>query len=373
VSRWTRVTRGESNIDFVGKRRIWLTISVVLVAGSLLALGVRNLNLGLEFTGGISVEAENPAGADVADIRQAIADAGLPPVDRIQLVDDGNAVRVQTTELVEGQQALLVDTVETVAGAEPDQVSVSFVGPSFGALVTRRALEALAVFLGVAALFISWRLQWKMAAAGLVALIHDLVLTTGIYAVTGFSVTPATVVALLTILGYSLYDTVVVFDKVEEIEQAVEDEPVTYSSIVNRAMNTMLSRSILTSLTSLLPVGCLLFIGSLVLGATTLQDFSLALFVGIAAGTYSSIAVAAPLLATWKEREGAWIERRERAERRPTPARTKPAKSASVAPAIDIEAASVPASSPGPDHIPESTPGETSGPRPPRPPKRRRR
>ena len=174
---------------------------------------------------------------------------------------------------------------------------------------------ALVVFLGFAALFITWRLQWKMAGAGLAALAHDLLLTVGVYAVTGFEVTPATVVALLTILGYSLYDTVVVFDRVEELEETLEVD-LTYTDLINRSMNQVVVRSLATSFTSLLPIGSLLFVGALLLGANSLQDFALALFVGIGAGTYSSIFFAAPLLAIWKEREPEWIDMRERLDRR---------------------------------------------------------
>jgi preprotein translocase subunit SecF len=153
-----------------------------------------------------------------------------------------------------------------------------------------------------------------MAMAGIAALIHDLLITVGVYSLTGFNVTPGTVVAVLTILGYSLYDTVVVFDKVGELVET--EEKTSYSDIVNRAMNLVLGRSLNTSLTSLLPVGSILFVGSFILGASTLLDFALALFVGIAAGTYSSIFVAAPLLATWKEREEQWVERADWVERR---------------------------------------------------------
>jgi preprotein translocase subunit SecF len=177
----------------------------------------------------------------------------------------------------------------------------------------------LAVFLGVVVIFISWRLEFKMAMAGIAALFHDLLITFGIYALTGFEVTPATVVAVLTILGYSLYDTVVVFDKVEELVE--QDDRSTYSEIVNAGMNSVLGRSLNTSLTSLLPIGSILFVGSVFLGAATLGEFALALFVGIAAGTYSSIFVAAPLLSTWKEKEEEWGERAVKAARRSNSAR----------------------------------------------------
>jgi preprotein translocase subunit SecF len=208
-----------------------------------------------------------------------------------------------------------LDAVARASGNERTDLSIDAVGPSFGALVLRQSLIALAVFLVAVTLFMTWRLELKMALAGIAALVHDLAITTGVYAITGFEVTPATVVALLTILGYSLYDTVVVFEKVRELAAQYGDR-LTYSEVVNRSMNLVLSRSLNTSLTSLLTVGSILFVGSFVLGATTLQDFALALFVGLAASTYSSIFVAAPLLATWKEKEEAWAGRRRKIEGR---------------------------------------------------------
>jgi preprotein translocase subunit SecF len=199
----------------------------------------------------------------------------------------------------------------------------------------------------------TWRLELKMALAGLVALIHDLALTTGVYALTGFEVTPATIVALLTILGYSLYDTVVVFEKIREMEGQYGDR-LTYSEVVNRSMNLVLSRSLNTSLTSLLTVGSILFVGSFVLGATTLEDFALALFVGLAVSTYSSIFVAAPLLAGWKEKEEAWAHRRRKIE-----ARLRTESQTAAGPA---------------DRAPATRAAPRTGSRPPpRPPKKRAR
>jgi len=313
VSAWSGVLRGESTIDFVGRRRRFLGISAALVAVSLLAFAVRGLNLGLEFTGGVAVSAPNPAGADLPALREAVA---AVPDARVQLVDDGASVLVQTGPLDPAVESGLVDGILRATGAPRGDASLESVGPTFGALLARQALVALGAFLAAAALFISWRLQWKMAAVGIVALLHDLVLTTGIYAVTGFDVTPATVVALLTILGYSLYDTVVVFDRIEELEGSLSAR-LPYSGIVNRAMNQVLVRSLATSFTSLLPVGALL-VASIVLPAgVALRDFSLALFVGIAAGTYSSVGLAAPLLAAWKEREPEWADHRRRLEEGP--------------------------------------------------------
>ena len=313
MSAWGRLNRGETTIDFVGNRKRWFTISAALLLIAISSFAIRGLNLGLEFEGGLGLQAPNPAGADVAEIRGALEDVGVDDA-TIQMLDDGEAVRVTTKELDDEILNAAVGAVADVTGADRTEISIEAVGPTFGALVARRALIALAVFLSAVVLFIGWRLEFKMALAGLAALFHDLFITLGVYALTGFPVTPATVVAVLVVLGYSLYDTVVVFDKVEELVEIEEKK--TYSQIVNQAMNAVLSRSLATSLTSLLPVGSILFVGSFILGAPTLRDFALALFVGIAAGTYSSIFVAAPLLAMWKEREEEWIERSEWLNRR---------------------------------------------------------
>lgn len=308
-----RLNRGETRIDFVGKRRRWLALSGILVAISLVGLGILRLNLGIEFVGGLVIQAPNPAEASLEELRTSLSDAGVDDA-TIQLLDEGAAARVTTMELESATEAAAVNAVREATGSPSEEVSIDAVGPTFGALVARRALTALGVFLGAVILFISWRLEFRMAMAGLVALIHDILITIGVYALTGFPVTPATVVAVLVVLGYSLYDTVVVFDKVDEL--AVLEEEKTFSEIVNQAMNSVLARSLSTSLTSLLPVGSILFVGSFILGATTLRDFALALFVGIAAGTYSSIFVAAPLLAVWKEKQPEWVERSEWVQRR---------------------------------------------------------
>lgn len=308
-----RVNRGETTIDFVGNRRRWLTISAIALLISLAALGVRQLNLGIDFVGGLAMQTPNPAGAQVEDVRSALEGAGITDA-TIQFLDDGEAVRITTRELDSAVEDAAVEAVVDVTGSPRAEMSIDAVGPTFGELIAQRALIALAVFLGAVVLFISWRLEFKMAVAGLAALFHDMLITIGVYALTGFQVTPATVVAVLVVLGYSLYDTVVVFDKVEELVLVEEED--TYSGIVNKAMNSVLARSLATSLTSLLPVGSILFIGAIILGAPTLRDFALALFVGIAAGTYSSIFVASPILATWKEKEPEWIERAEWVQRR---------------------------------------------------------
>jgi preprotein translocase subunit SecF len=318
MSVFRKLSRAETNIDFVGNRKRWFTASAILIVLSLLSFGFRQLNLGIEFEGGLALQTPNPAGADVADVRSALEGVGVDDA-TIQVLGDGDSFRITTGVLDVDIENAAVDAVAEVAGVERNDVSISAVGPSFGALILQRSLIALAVFLGVVVLFISWRLEFKMALAGIAALFHDLLITLGVYSITGFEVTPATVVAILTILGYSLYDTVVVFDKVEEL--VAEDDKSTYSDIVNRAMNSVLGRSLNTSLTSLLPIGSILFVGSFILGAATLRDFALALFVGISAGTYSSIFIAAPLLATWKEREEEWQLRAEKVARRANSAR----------------------------------------------------
>jgi preprotein translocase subunit SecF len=313
VSLWQRLNRGETTIDFVGKRRIWFRISLAAIAVTLIALVARGgLNLGIEFEGGVSITGPNPAAASIEDFRGVTNGVGVDDA-VIQLIDDGAGFRIQTVALDSATENALLDEIASISGNDRSELSVDAVGPSFGALILRQSLIALVVFLLAVTLFMTWRLELKMALAGIAALVHDLLLTTGVYALTGFEVTPATVVALLTILGYSLYDTVVVFEKVREMTSQYGDR-LTYSDVVNRSMNLVLSRSLNTSLTSLLTVGSILFVGSFVLGATTLQDFALALFVGLAASTYSSIFVAAPLLATWKETEEAWTQRRRKIE-----------------------------------------------------------
>jgi preprotein translocase subunit SecF len=317
MSAFSRLYRAETDIDFVGMRKRWFIISMSLLAISLLGFLVRGLNLNVDFEGGVTVQVANQTNSTVADMREALTDIGLGDarIEFLDSLDGSSAFRVRTQALDSDLESELVRTVAETAGVGIDETDLEAVGPTFGAEITRRAIQALAVFLIVAALFISWRFEWKMAGAGLTALFHDLTITFGVYAVIGFEVTPATVVAVLTILGYSLYDTVVVFDKVNENVESWSDKH-TYTEVVNKAMNEVLMRSINTSLTSLLPVGSLLFVGSYLLGASTLREFALALFVGIAAGTYSSIFVASPLLAVWKEQEDYWEHHRRRLEGR---------------------------------------------------------
>jgi preprotein translocase subunit SecF len=305
--------RGETHFDFVGiaKRTLWVSLALVVL--SLLLLLVRPLNLSIDFTGGVIVTVENETDASVGDVRDALTAVGEGGA-RVQLTGEG-FILIQTEALDAPAQDELVVVTADVAGVSINEVTIDAVGPTFGEEVTRAAIEALVVFLLIVALFITWRFEWKMAVAALAALFHDLIITAGLFSALGFVVTPATVIALLTILGYSLYDTVVVFDKVNENVELMHDR-YTYTEIVNTSMNQVLMRSINTSLTSLIPVGSLLFVGSFAFGAETLREFALALFIGIALGTYSSIFVAAPLLAIWKEREPEWQTAQKRTKRR---------------------------------------------------------
>jgi preprotein translocase subunit SecF len=293
--------------DFVGHSRRWVAISGALVVFSLGSLLIGGLDLSIDFVGGTSYRLEGIQ-ADVTgdELRQAAEAEGAQDVIAQTETDDGVVVgALVRTEAVEpgGERSVAIrEALREVAQA--DEVLEEFVGPTWGERITRQALEALLVFLVVVVIYISVRLEWKMAAAAVLALVHDVLITIGIYAAVGFNVSPATVIALLTILGYSLYDTVVVFDRVKDNAVSLGDPGRrTYGELVNSSMNEVVYRSINTSITSLLPVGALLLLGAQVFGATTLQDLALALFVGMAVGIYSSLFVAGPFFAWLKSRE----------------------------------------------------------------------
>jgi preprotein translocase subunit SecF len=292
-------------IDFVGNGRRWIAISGTLIAISLLALGIRGLDLSIDFVGGNSYRLiDVRSDVTASELRDAAIDAGARDVTaQLQTAGDGTTtgalVRTESLEPAsEVERAVRAALVEVSGAAE---VGFEFVGPVWGQRITRQAIEALLVFLVVVVLYITFRLEFKMAAASIAALLHDVVITIGIYALVGFNVSPATVIALLTILGYSLYDSVVVFDRVKENTVNLGDPGLrTYRELVNASLNQVVYRSISTSVTSLLPVGALLVIGAQVLGATTLQDLALALFLGMGVGVYSSLFVAGPLFAWLK-------------------------------------------------------------------------
>ena len=318
MSLWSDLYRGETRFDFISGRRRFFILSLALIGVSLFSLVFRGFDGSVDFTGGTVIEAENRSAADEADFVSVLEDFGLASI-RVQFTGEPDAerVRIQTESVDTLDQDEIVIAVAGVAGVEFDDTNVDAVGPTFGDQITRRAITALVWFLVVVAAFIAIRFEAKMSAAAIAALFHDLVITAGVYSIIGFQVTPATVIAVLTILGYSLYDTVVVFDKITENVNDLSGRN-TFTEIANLSMNQVLMRSINTSLTSLLPIGSLLFVGSFLLGATTLREFALALFIGVGAGTYSSIFIATPLLTAWKEREPEWERMRRRAIRRGT-------------------------------------------------------
>ncbi len=315
MSTLARLYRGETEIDFIERSRTLFIVSGALIAVSILSLVFNGLDTSIDFTGGTIVEAPNESRLTVGDYRSELGALGLAGA-RVQLTGDENdRVVIATGALSSGDQDELIAVVAETAGVSVDDVNVDAVGPTFGAEITRRAVEALAIFLAVVAVFISWRFEWKMALTALATLFHDLIITAGIYSIVGFEVTPATVIALLTILGYSLYDTVVVFDKIKENVHELGTRH-TFTEIANLSINQVIMRSINTSFTSLIPIGSLLFVGSFLLGATTLQEFALALFIGVAIGTYSSVFFAVPVLTAWKEAEPEWLRMQRRAARR---------------------------------------------------------
>jgi preprotein translocase subunit SecF len=310
----SRLYHGDISFDFVGQWRRWAVLSGVVLLISLISLFVPGLRFGIDFKGGSVFRAEATKPVTESQVRSAV---GNDVAKVVQLTNTRPVqVIVQTEELSADQVAGVRARLARVTGAE--QVSNESVGSKWGSTVSRKALIALAVFIGVVIVYVSLRFEFKMAVAALIALAHDLLITAGIYALARFEVSPATVIALLTILGYSLYDTVVVFDKVRENTGELSSmSRITYSDAANKAVNQTLIRSLNTSLASLLPIGALLFVGAFALGAETLKDLALALLIGVIVSTYSSIFVATPFLAVWKETEPRNRQLRARAARQP--------------------------------------------------------
>lgn len=296
-----RLYRGESGINFIGRRRTWFIISGILIVISLAALGFRGLNLGIEFQGGAVFSVPNAA-CSVPDARQAASEATGGDV--IVTETGAGIVRVQTPPVEPVQSQEISKVLADACGVPVGDITVQVVGPTWGAEITSKGIQALLVFLVLVTLFLAIYFEWRFAVAALIALAHDIILTVGIYAVSGLQVTPATLIGFLTILGYSLYDTVVVFDKVKEETKGITAQSMmTYGEAANRAVNQVLVRSINTSITSLLPVLAIIVVGAGLLGAGTLLDLAVALAVGMLAGVYSSIFIATPLVVILKSRQ----------------------------------------------------------------------
>ena len=310
-----RLYRGQTSFDFVGRRRWWFLLSSVIIVAGLVSFGFRGFNFGIDFKGGVSWEV-SATGVSQATVVKAVEGAGLsqPVVEilggkTIEVQADLNSLSAADRNAIEKR---VTTALQKFAGSN-QEVSISTVGPTWGGQVTQHALIALFAFFITVGIYISLRFEPKMAAAAFAALVHDLLVAAGVYSLVGFQVTPDTVVAILTILGYSLYDTVVVFDRVRDNARGLgASGRMTYSEMVNLSMNQTLARSINTSLVAILPVLAVLLIGAELLGAVTLQNYGLALFVGLLSGAYSSIFIASPILAMMKERESRYTVIRQR-------------------------------------------------------------
>jgi preprotein translocase subunit SecF len=327
VSRLTRfgndLYTGERSVDFVGKRRIWLTIAAVLMAIAVAVPFIRGggnfvagFNFGIEFRGGsqfqvIGAEPGPDGSPETAAAEDAVHAVVPEAVVRVSTVGS-DGVRVQTDQLSDEQTRAISEELKDAY--DSSEVTSSFIGATWGADITQQSLIGLGVFLALAAILMALYFRtWKMSAAAMLALLHDLVITVGVYAATGFEITPAAVIGFLTILGFSLYDTVVVFDKIREnTSEWADDSSRTFGETVNLAVNQTLVRSINTGVVAALPVAAILFLGSFVLGADTLRDISLALLVGTLIGTYSTPFIAAPLYVWFRRGESDIVARDKR-------------------------------------------------------------
>ena len=314
-----RLFRGETSFDFAGRWRRWFAISGVVIVVGLVSLGTRGLNLSIDFKGGTVWQVASTA--SVSDTRSVVNKA-VPGFGQATIVILTNSQTHQRTVQVSAPAKITGNTTEVqdvtaalakMANVSPNAVTLDQVGPSWGSNITDKAVRAVIIFLIVVSGYIWLRFEGKMALAALVALLHDLLVAVGIYSLSGFQVSPDTVIAFLTILGYSLYDTIVVFDRVQENTRGLAStNRLTYTDTINLSMNQVLARSLNTSLVAILPILSILVIGAWVLGATALEDFGLALFIGLTTGAYSSIFIASPLLGLLKEREPRYAEIRRR-------------------------------------------------------------
>jgi preprotein translocase subunit SecF len=351
----SRLYRGEVSYDFVGRKKRWYAISGAILLISVVALFVHGLDFSVDFKGGAVFQFTAP-GVTQTQVQDAVGSAGVNGGIVQQLTGKlGNkSWEVQTPTLTSQETFTVENTLNSKLDAK--NMSTSFVGASWGSQITTKAIQALITFLIVIVLYLSIAFEWKMAVAAFVALIHDLVIATGVYALTGFQVSPATVIGLLTILGYSLYDTVVVFDKVRENTAGLlGGARSTYSEAANLALNQTLVRSINTSIIALLPVAAILFVGGGLLGAGELKDLALVLFVGMLSGTYSSIFIATPVLADLKEREPQYQALAKRVSVRAAGGRAAKRATAKAGGRAATATAPAPLTDEGPDDADEDT------------------
>jgi preprotein translocase subunit SecF len=368
VSIRAKLSSFDDDIDFRQVWRVGIIASILLVVISVAAIGIRGLEFGIDFEGGTSWDIEQARDLSVEEVRDVLRPLGEASA-KIQTFGSGGnrMVRVQTATTDEDALEEISAALAEVSDSDPSRTSV---GPAWGDQITAQAERALIVFLIVIAIYIAVRLEWKMAVGAIASMAHDILIAVGFYAVFQFEITPATVIAFLTILGYSLYDTIVVFDRVQDnTEHLTQSSRQTYTGAVSLSLNQVLMRSINTTITSMLPVVAILVVGSMVMGAVALQEFALALAVGLVVGAYSSIFIAAPLLAWIKEREPQMKELRQRVE-----ARGRPVTSGAVPATAAATPATTPASGTGAAPRPGGGPVPRSGrPIPPRPRKKGRK
>ena len=308
-----KLFRGENTYNFYGRRNIGFAASIVLLVVSMGSLFFSGLNLGIDFRGGVAFEVPATGELNVSSARDVLNAENVPTSGvKIQTLTSATEERVriqlsdQAPEVVEKLKAAFAEK----ADADSSDISVDKVSSSWGRSVTTNAIEALVVFFIIVSLFIAWRFEWRMAVGAFASVVHDIVLSVGVYSVLQIEVTPATVTAFLTIMGYSLYDTIVIFDKMSENEQRFAATKVSYGDVINVSMNAVLMRSVNTSVSSILPVISLLLLGAGILGARALSEFAVALFVGMLFGAYSSIYIAAPVVGLLKERTGRYSSSR---------------------------------------------------------------
>ena len=301
-----RLYHGETSFDFVGKRRIGFAISITLILLTLGSLLTRGLNLGIDFEGGVAWQVPSSETMDVDAARSVLDDNGVSTENaKVQTLTSGttSSIRIQVGDQTAEVRTKVQTDLAIKANVDINEVSVSSVSSSWGRAITEKAIRALIAFMVLVGIYIAWRFEWRMAIAAILAMLHDVLISVGIYSLIGFEVTPATVVAFLTILGFSLYDTIVVFDKVKDNIEKFGPSRTSMADITNVSMNQVLMRSLNTSLAAVLPVLSLLVLGSGVFGAIALREFAIALLVGLITGSYSSIYIASPLLTIFKQRE----------------------------------------------------------------------
>ena len=357
MSALSKLYRGETRIDFIGTRKRWYLASLILIVLCVLSMLFRGFNIGIDFKGGtqFQVRAANTS-LTTKQVEQAMSTTGHPAEGAAQEVGSRSTrqIVVKTKELNLTDQTTVQNKLSSALKIDPKSISVDEVSSSWGKEITTKAVEGLIIFLIVVFAYITIRFEWKMAVAALGALLHDMVIAAGIYSIVGFELTPSTIVGLLTILGFSLYDTVVVFDKVgENSRDLLATARMTYAEAANLAVNQTLMRSINTSLISLLPVAGLLFVGAGLLGVGTIKDLALILFVGLAVGAYSSLFLATPVVVDLKEREQPYrsLTKRVQAKRSSQRLASEPVLAGTTAPVVSR---GMPAPAPKPGARPTS-------------------